>query len=77
MITTGYALLRYSQSTPDYEGGFNHIIVVSDDLEKIKRLKNHLTEQNYGSYSDYFEIEEISQWFDEKEILKSMNELKG
>jgi hypothetical protein len=76
MITTGYALLRYSASTPDYEGGFSHIVVVLDDLEKIKRLKNRLAEQNSGSYSDYFEIEEISQWFDEREILKSMNEIK-
>jgi hypothetical protein len=74
MITTGYALLRYSSSTPECEGKFSHIIVVSHDLEKLNQLKNRLTEQNSGSYSDYFEIEEISQEFDEKVLLNLMND---
>ena len=73
MITTGYALLRYSVSTPEYEGKFSHIVVVSTNLQKLTQLKDRLSEQNSGSYSDYFEIEEISQEFDEKVFLNLMN----
>lgn len=40
MITTGYALLRYSASTPEYKGKFSHIVVVSTNLEKITQLKD-------------------------------------
>jgi hypothetical protein len=74
MIINGYALLRYSASTPECEGKFSHIVVVSSDLEKLTQLKDRLTEKNSGSYSDYFEIEEISQEFDEKVLLNLMND---
>lgn len=76
MITSGYALLRYPGNSPEYEcsGRLSHIVVVSTNLEKLTQLKDRLSEQNSGSYSDYFEIEEISQEFDEKVLLNLMND---
>ena len=69
MITTGYALVRYN-----YSGEKLHIIVVSGDLSKITKLKDRLLEQNSGFYSDCFEIEKISQFYNERVLLNLMTE---